>query len=268
MIKFWNNYIDFLKETFKERKSLNSSYSLRAFARDIDINASNLSSIFSGKKGISEKKALDISKRLGLSAEDSKYFCNLVNLKHSRSKQKRELAKQKAESYVRKHSFTPIDESVFKVISDWYHYAILELIDLKDFKSSYIWITKKLKITKEQSKEAIQRLEDLNLIKRKNKIISSTNTQLEISSEVASISIRKLNSQLIKKAEKSIHDQDISMRHLSTLTTAINSKNFNKYQGLIENFKKELNTIIMQDNQKDKPNKVYCLAMQFFNLTQ
>ena len=46
----------------------------------------------------------------------------------------------------------------FSVISEWYHYAILELTYVSGFKADYKWIARKLSITVEEAKVAIERL--------------------------------------------------------------------------------------------------------------
>jgi plasmid maintenance system antidote protein VapI len=58
-----------LNETFSEKTKRNPNYSLRAFARDLKISASNLSTIFKGKKRLSSEQASRIALRLEFSKE-------------------------------------------------------------------------------------------------------------------------------------------------------------------------------------------------------
>ena len=57
-------YQDFLLEEFRARRTRNSNYSLRAFARDLDMPASKLSQNLRGLCGISVAKAEKIARKL------------------------------------------------------------------------------------------------------------------------------------------------------------------------------------------------------------
>lgn len=261
------DYTDILKSTLEERKLYNSAYSLRALARDLNMESANLSKILSGQKGLSEEKALIICEKLGFTDEESSYFCDLVNVKHARSRKKRELAKSRLESYLAKSSVREIKEDVFKIISDWYHYATLELITIKGFKSDIKWIAKKLSISSQTAQDAIDRLKNLELIEIKNGKILSTGVQLETTNGVSSKSIKKLNKQLIKKAESAITGQNVNERHLSTLTLAVSREDIKEYGELIEKFKREFDQFSIKQGKKNKPDEVYSLTMQFTKLT-
>jgi plasmid maintenance system antidote protein VapI len=64
-----NVSLTILNETFSEKKKRNPNYSLRAFARDLEISASNLSTILNGKKRLSSEQACRIAVRLQFSKE-------------------------------------------------------------------------------------------------------------------------------------------------------------------------------------------------------
>ena len=50
--------------------------------------------------------------------------------------------------------FAPLDLDAFQVISDWYHYAILELASTKDCKASPSYISDRLGIPSDQASHA------------------------------------------------------------------------------------------------------------------
>jgi plasmid maintenance system antidote protein VapI len=58
-----------LTDAFEEKRSRNSSYSLRAFARDLEISVSHLSAIMSGQKKLSAQQAGKIAIKLQLAPE-------------------------------------------------------------------------------------------------------------------------------------------------------------------------------------------------------
>ena len=63
-------YLKLIKQVYTERKTRNKKYSLRAFARDLDIPVSSLSELLSGKSGISKERAIKVADKLNLSIKE------------------------------------------------------------------------------------------------------------------------------------------------------------------------------------------------------
>lgn len=140
------------------------------------VAPSNLSLILNEKKGISVKTALEIAKKLKLTSNEKELFINLVSYKCARSNKERLKAKNKLDEIKVSPEKNILKEDHFKIISDWYHFAIVELMTTQNFRSDLIWISKKLNITLIESTEAIERLTRLGLIKKvNNKFISKRN---------------------------------------------------------------------------------------------
>jgi uncharacterized protein (TIGR02147 family) len=264
----YEHYSDILNEHLEFRKIQNASYSLRAFARDLNIAPSNLSEILRRKQGISPEKAMQIASNLKLSKEESEYFTNLVIANDARSKKERSIAKsnlEKIEIFAEKRQ---LQEDTFKLISDWYYYAILELLTTENFKSNHKWIAKALGLTLEEVNEAMARLLRLSLIKKVDGNYISTGVQLDTTHGIPSLSIKKFCQQILNKAMKAITDQSLDERELSTLTVAIDSKDLPILKKKIQNFRNDFDQTIIKSLKNKKPNIVYCLSMQFFNLTE
>ena len=68
--------------------------------------------------------------------------------------------------------YNALEFEYFKVISDWYHYAIIELTLIDGFSSSPMWISERLGITTNQAKSAIERLISLGLLQKKDNMLS------------------------------------------------------------------------------------------------
>ena len=67
-------YLDKLQGQFESKRARNPAYSLRAFARDLDIDNGNLKKILSGKISVSPKVAYKIGKHLELKEQDLLHF--------------------------------------------------------------------------------------------------------------------------------------------------------------------------------------------------
>jgi plasmid maintenance system antidote protein VapI len=84
---------EILTEALRERKLANSSYSLRAFARDLKISPQQLSNVLSGRRGLSVPVAERIAAKLGLSVHEAEIFVESFRAKFSISPAQRVVAK-------------------------------------------------------------------------------------------------------------------------------------------------------------------------------
>lgn len=85
----------FLRREIERRKGNNPRYSIRAFARDIQMKPDRLVSILNGRFGISPKAALEVGQKIGLTESELDVFCKLVTAKHARNRKEREEAHRK-----------------------------------------------------------------------------------------------------------------------------------------------------------------------------
>lgn len=68
------DYRSILKIQLQRRQELNPKYSLRAFAKKLEISPSKISELLSGKKKLSIKRAENIANRLGLIGKERELF--------------------------------------------------------------------------------------------------------------------------------------------------------------------------------------------------
>ncbi len=87
-------YIQILKQEFQHRRKLNYTYSLREFAKDINLNYSHLSYILSDLRGLSRRKAEFVASKLShLNIQQRQEFLLKVSSVSARSRFARNLAK-------------------------------------------------------------------------------------------------------------------------------------------------------------------------------
>jgi len=264
------DYRSILKKRLEERCRANPRYSLRAFARDLKISPSRLSEILRGKQGLSKQYSEQIAHRLGLNESESHLFTSMVTLTDARSKKERTLAQtlltQLEESELQVNA---IREDTFRIIEDWYHYAIIELVQMPSFKNSAVWISRKLGITLYEVDAALARLKRVGLLEEVEGKLVATQRGYTTTDEIPSESIRKFNLQILEKASNAITTQTIHEREIGTLTIGIDERDLPEYKQLIKNFRRSVNQIAMARAQSagSKVKQVYCLAVQFFRLT-
>lgn len=258
------NFRDLLNDEYQRRLEANRRYSLRAFARDIDVSAPFVSQVISGKRRLSEDRAEQIADRLGWNRTRSERFlkfvrAELTNLPKARAR----LLKEAGQVHGRGEKFESISMNHFRVISEWYHFSILELSRIAGFKMNSASISKRLGISEPIAATAIERLKGLNLL------VSASNGSLKKSlsnystGNIPSVAIRNFHRQMLKKARLAIENQDPIDRDISGITMAINPSKIPQAKKMIAEFRRELMTML---EASEDPTALYHFSAQLFRL--
>ena len=262
-IKF--NYIDILNEQLEVRSAKNGNYSLRAFARDLELSPSRLSQILNKKKGLSEKAAEVIALKLGLNARERDYFVLSAKAQHSRSLKDKASATQDLTAI-----FTPkllskaLDNHEFELAHSWYHMAILELLELRDCEHSVEWFAKKLKLKKIIIKNALERLEKIGWITIQNGSYRASFESNVSPNDLPSDAIKKFHDDMLKKAETALFTDNIHEREFQNMTLAFSQAQMQEAKAAIRSFQKEFAKKFYPETQ-DR-DSVYQLSVQLFRL--
>lgn len=260
------SYRNLLLEEFDRRQRRNASYSLRAFARDIGVSPAKLCQIFKGKSGLSGQRATLVADKLGFDGELKDYFIALVETSHARSKAAKLNAKARLKELAELKGFDEITLDSFGIISDWIHFAILELLEVDSFAPSSVNIAKRLGVSESSVEVAVSRLKKTGLLEvnEKNQW-RQTKRDLETPTNIPSKAIRDYHSQILNRAEKSIAQDDIDIRDFGALTLAFRTDQLVEAKKMIKEFRREFNRRFGNRKNKDS---VYCLSTQLFPLDQ
>lgn len=258
------NYRLILEGEFDGRKRRNPGYSLRAYARDLELPASKLSEILRGICGLSAQSATKLAKKLQLTPEESKYFIYAVEAQHARSKKSKIHARKMLSELKQSEDFDEISLERFRIISDWWHFAILELTELDDFSSSHEWIASRLGLSLQVVEDAIERLIDFGLLENISGKLIQTHINLATPSGIPSREIRKHHSQILMKAQESLAVCSIEERDFSAMTMVIDDEQMEEAKKLIKDFRRNFDRLMKQSSTKKK--RVYTLAIQYFPL--
>lgn len=143
---YQNDFKVYLGKELNRRSEKNPNYSLRSFAKSLDVDPSLLSKLISGKRKISDKQIEKIGTLLGLNLRQIESFKTPLNLEEN-----------EREAY--RLSFDQFD-----IICEWQHYAILEMMTLDAFRPDASWIAKVLKMKESEVCDYIERLKRVGLI--------------------------------------------------------------------------------------------------------
>src|SRR4051812_9647516 len=109
----------FLQTELARRAKEHPGYSLRAFARSLQTDPSALSKILAGRLKVGPRTIRRLWHALALSSDEIDSFVALRSVS--------EAEKPSGASW----NYRAINAETFKVVSDWYHYAILELTHVR-----------------------------------------------------------------------------------------------------------------------------------------
>lgn len=254
------NFATFLNSELVKRQTANSSYSLRAFARDLNIEPSLLSKILRKKIPVTLKMLERLAPSAGLIEPDlstyREYVKSAEGMKHFDNLQDKQ-----------------IHHEEFKLIQDWYHITIVELTLLSDFDPTAAWIAKKLGISESEASMAVERLISLGFLERtedgnfRKSGHGSPGLRI-VSDDYPSYikSLRQAIHQFGEKAMTAMHEISPTHRANTTLTVAIDSTLVADAKKKIINFTRSL--VDELEKKSKTKNHVYELMVSFFPLTK
>ncbi|NUN04773.1 MAG: TIGR02147 family protein [Bdellovibrio sp.] len=244
----FENATQLLQDELAQRKQRNPRYSLRAFAQNLSISPAQLSQLLSGKRTYTPEMVSQIAKGLHLSPEQERYLLTQTILGKS----------QPLPSEVDKRQLI---EDEFRLISDWYHFAILSLSKIKNAKTDPFWISDRLGITVVEAREALDRLRRLKIIDD-GKVLKQIAAPLNAASEVPSRAIQGYHHQVLNMAMEKLPVTPLNKRDYSAITFAADATKIPEARKMIESFQDRLSEFLQTPNAKE----VFIMSCQLFSL--
>jgi uncharacterized protein (TIGR02147 family) len=249
-----------LRDELDKRLFCNPRYSLRAFARDLELTPSRLSELISGKQGMSRRAAMQVGRRLGFVRSQLLWFCDLVDSEHARSQARRDAARER----VQRHTPVPgdvlgLDE--FRCIADWHHLAILEMAKLAAWRPDPAWIGAQLGIPPAEAEAAVTRLVGLGLLEP----TGDAGVNLRVSAPAPSAAIRAFHRQIVAKAADAIDAVPMERRILGATVIAVDRRRLPELATRLRALRQEFEAEASQHDERDA---VYCFSTQLFPLTE
>lgn len=260
-----NDYRALLLDELKQRQESRPEFSMNAFAKFVGLTSSHFNDIIKKRRGLSLAKAKYISQKLGLVSHEEELFLTSVKAEHSRSESERKLALKKL-TILRSQETTILKLDLFALVSQWQHFAILELSRLNEFKCDETWIANKLGLEVTTARESLKRLISLKLLQEKNGKWSAHKGLLKTSDDIPSAAIKAHHTQVLNLAKNAIHTQTVEQREIYSLMLAINKGKILQAKKMIRKFQAEASALLSKPGEKR--NAIYCMAIQFFEVTK
>jgi transcriptional regulator with XRE-family HTH domain len=248
------HYRDLLADEFARRKRNNPGYSLRAFARDLGISPATLSQVLSGKRDFKKKSALRVADKLAMPPDHVQ----------------RMLAQARGDpeagdgATFDEGEYQLVQDDIFRMMSEWYYFAILNLAKLPDHRADSRWISARLGISVIEARNAVSRLTRLGYIEIDGTRMKRAVPSLTTTDGVPSSALRAYQKQNLKLAEASLDRDPVELRDMSSLTMAVSREEIPLAKAEISRFKKRFARLF----KSSRPSEVYTLALQLFPVTK
>ena len=235
----------FLHAELQKRKDRNPSYNLSSFARSLGTDVSTLSKILRGIRPLRKKAIQKLGLKLGL---------NPVQISQH----------QTPSAAPAEYMQLSVDE--FKLISDWHHYALLELMRLPKFRGEPPWISKALHISISEVQVAIERLQRLKMIEIDedgNWKDLSGGYSTTLGNDFTTQAFKKFQKQILEKASLALDETPYEERSQTSMTMAIDRKKISEAKKLIVEFQRKLNQLLSSGPQ-NQLDEVYHLGISLY----
>ncbi len=255
------------RQWLTQKMEINPSYSLRAMAKNLRVSPGFLSQVMNGKKALSLARAVQFSQVLNLKTNETDELLRAVTIASGKDQSSRQALRKILSSHKRNRTpFKLAELEKFKVLSRWYHIAILDLTETKGFRAESAWIAKRLKISSIQAKEALDRLRELGLLVADGRGWKKADSLLAFYSEQSLPAVREHHKQMIGKAQEHLNDasaEAFRQRSITGLTLALDPKHLPEAFARIDRFRQEMLAFFSEGNCTE----VFQLNVQLFNLS-
>jgi uncharacterized protein (TIGR02147 family) len=200
-----------------ELKAKNPRLSHRYFAEKLGISSGALSEILKGKRKISPKLAKKIAARLHLDPIDTANF----------------VGESLVESDNEGFQFLQLQDDQFHLISEWFHFAILNLVKSEMCQHRPPWFAHQLNLPLKVTQEAIDRLMRLGLLVYENKKYVRTHGNIQTSDNILNLSIQKSNFEDLEMIREQLTALTNDERDVTSLTMLLEPKKMAEFKKFI-----------------------------------
>lgn len=251
-----------MRDCFLRRSRENQRYSLRAFARDLEMEPAQLSRVFQGKQKISSGKARNIADRIFDTEAEKEEFVLLVEAATTKGEKARSRALDKLKRITETRPNLSLQALEF--LPSWFHIAMMDVLSLGVFgPKQHRELAKMLGISLIEAKIALEALVKAGLVKAQGKRLVKTESRLHTGSGIPSAAIRALHKQFIQKAYEAVEAQSVEQRHFTAKTVSISRADLPKIRALIEDLNRKVSELAAGSRAKDD---LYQLNVQCFSL--
>lgn len=205
---------------------------------------------------------------LQLNKQETQYFKTLVKYDQSTEPDEKELYLEQLIALNQTPKLV-LDKSTFEYFRHWYYPAILNLLEIVDFKDNYNDLARELipSVTPKEAQQAIATLKTLNLIKKNEKGFWKQSQKTLATNELLQDSlILQYQDQCLSLARTALFRKEKAPKRIYTSTLNISETAYKRIEKYLDKFRAEVRSVAHKD--EEKADRVYQLNMELFPLAR
>lgn len=264
----FTDYRAFLVAYAQNARQKDPTWSYGRWARRLGLKGTaSITMIIQGKREAGRKIEDSLVRYFRFSPKDAQYFRDLVRLHKIRHDPRLSVVlMEKMGRDYRKGSIRILDGDTFSVISNWYYWAIREMVRMDAFFEDPEWISKKLrfKVAPRDVSRALATLLKLNLLRRTPEgDLVVTDEEVTTDDDVASEGVKRYYEQMLENAKQAVRSVDVAEREFQGESFVMSSANLPKAKQLIREFREKFVKLV-----EGGGDRVMQFQIQLFPLTK
>ena len=227
--------------------------------------SSGLIMIVNGQRNPGPALTEQLVKDLKLVGREAAFFKDLINLEKCKEDLQRQMIikARLAELHPQK-KFQSIDAKTFQAVSNWWCYALREMVNLPDFQENPRWIQQRLKfpVSLKEIEEALHVLLQLGLLRRDGTGVLRYHNSIQSSFDVPDLALRQFHEQVLQLAQQSLHSTHTVDREISGITLTLKKQDLPRAKELMRQLLYDLSALSTHESED-----VYHLETALFPLT-
>ena len=239
-------------------------------ARMLNIAATTLNEVLSGKKNLSIESACNIANKLNLTNNETDFFILLVQLNSTKTESLQKYLKLKIKNERKKWvAVKKLDAVSTKGVINWKNAVIMALSGNPHYQLNAEQISKTLNTSLEESTSLLTGLVALNLLTKSadGHHHIPTHKNIKIESKSANLALQNYHKDMLKKTIVAIEKHPPKDRIISSETFSFSSVNLKLAEDVINECFGKL--VLLSNETEDKNvDSVYYTGIQLFKLSE
>lgn len=266
----YNDPALFLRDHWLKKKQKNPQFSIRAWAKSMNMTShSLLHQMLYGTRSIPKKYLQTIVKSLELGPKEVEYLENLINIQKAKTVDEKSFYLEKIKYQHKESSAVFKEVENFEMVRNPLHFFILEVVSLKKRSLNVELIKKRLNFnyTTEEIHRALDTLINLGLmVKVGQDEYAKVHKTLFTKNDVPSRALKDYHKKMADLGKIAIDEQDVNAREFSGMTFNINKSDMNTAKAMLREFREKF--VERFETRECEGDQTYHLQMNFFGITK
>lgn len=239
----YGDYRTFLRD-YHELKKRKRGWSYSVWASQLKLRSrSTLTMILQGQRRPGPQLVAALADYFGFDEKEREHFRNLVLLsRHESDSQLSALLVGELAKNCARGGFLRLTHDKFSAISEWYYYALREMVGLEGFRENATWLAQRFRfpVSSGQIKEAIATLLRLGLLRRDRRgRLETVTAHVDTSSDFADEGLKRFHEQALENARLAVREVPPEARELQGTTFVLSAASLPRAKELLRKLRDE-----------------------------